>query len=65
MNSHPLLLSAEITVKFLNFWMLENFAVIILKFKQSGKINVFFCPKYLDGIENSEDPDQTAPLGAV
>ena len=24
-----------------------------------------FCPKDANGIENSEDPDQTAPLGAV
>ena len=39
--------------------MLENFAVIILKFKQKG-----FCPKYADLMTNSEDTDQTAPLGA-
>ena len=24
-----------------------------------------FCPKDANGIANSEDPDQTAPLGAV
>ena len=24
-----------------------------------------FCPKYVDGMANGEDPDQTAPLGAV
>ena len=24
-----------------------------------------FCPKDAHGIANSEDPDQTAPLGAV
>ena len=24
-----------------------------------------FCNKYANGIANSEDPDQTAPLGAV
>ena len=24
-----------------------------------------FCQKHADGIANSEDPDQTAPLGAV
>ena len=24
-----------------------------------------FCPKYADGLANSEDTDQTAPLGAV
>ena len=24
-----------------------------------------FCQKHVNGIANSEDPDQTAPLGAV
>ena len=24
-----------------------------------------FCPKYANGMANSEDPDQNAPLGAV
>ena len=24
-----------------------------------------FCQKYANGLVNSEDPDQTAPLGAV
>ena len=38
-----------ITVKFLNFWTPENFAVIYLKYKKNY----------------SEDPDQTAALGAV
>ena len=48
---------------FLNFRTPENFAVIYLKFKQSGQ-----SLKYqndTNGIANSEDPDQTAPLGAV
>ena len=47
-----------ITVKFLNFRTPENFAVINLSFKQRGQ-------KDSNGIANSEDPDQTAPLGAV
>ena len=56
---------ALITVKFLNFWMLEKVAVIILKL---GKKKIYYRvmhPKDADSIANSEDPDQTAPLGAV
>ena len=60
------------TVKFLNFRTLENFAVIYLKFKrnlpkiQTKKPNLrVFHQKDANGIANSEDPDQTAPLGAV
>ena len=33
------------TVKILNFWTLENFAAIILKFKQSGQTKGFFAQK--------------------
>ena len=49
------------TVKFLNFRTPEIFAVIYLKFKQRGQ----FDQNGANGIANSEDPDQTAPLGAV
>ena len=35
------------------------FAVITLKFKQRGLI----CPKFVSGMTNSVDPDQTVPLG--
>ena len=34
----------------------------------SGKVwlyNTVMCPKYADGMANSADPDQTAPVGAV
>ena len=31
---------------------------------QTNKHRIF-CPKDANGIANSEDPDQTAPLGAV
>ena len=54
-------------VKFLNLQMPENFA---FKFKLP-KIQIkrpkhrIFCPKDANGTANSEDPDQTAPLGAV
>ena len=53
------------TVKFLNFRTPETFAVIYLKFKQRGRSLRYFVKKYANGIANSEDPDQTAPLGAV
>ena len=54
----------SITVKFLNFGMPEKFAVIHLKFKQSGQTLCYF-QNGTKGIAKSEDPDQTAPLGAV
>ena len=41
------------------------FAVIYLKFKQRGQTFSVFCQSDTNGIANSEDPDQTAPLGAV
>ena len=53
------------TVKFLNFRMPENFSVNYLKFKQRGQNLRVFCQNDANGIANSEDPDQTAPLGAV
>ena len=43
--------------------MPENFAVIFLKFKRRG-LRVFH-QKDANGKANIEDPDQTAPLGAV
>ena len=43
----------------------RNFAVIHLKFKQRGQTLRVFCQNGAYGIANSEDPDQTAPRGAV
>ena len=55
-----------VTVKFLIFWTSENFAVIYLKFEQRGQSKgFFFCQNGANGKANSEDPDQTAPLGVV
>ena len=54
-----------ITVKFLNFLTPEIFAVVYLKLEQRGQTLRLFRPKDANGIANSEDPDQTAPLGAV
>ena len=64
-NCHTLdllLLGLQIcTVKFLNFRILEDFAVIYLKFKQRDQIIGYFIKKDPYGIADSEDPDQTAP----
>ena len=54
-----------VTVKLLNFRMQENIAVIYLKFKQRCQTLGNFTKKGANGIANSEDPDQTAPLGEV
>ena len=54
-----------VTVKFLTFWTPENFAVIYLKFKERGKTLGYFFQEDANGKANSEDPDQTATLGAV
>ena len=58
-------LNIPVTVKVLNFRTPENFAVINLKFKQRGQSLGYFIKKDANGKANSEDPDQTAPLGAV
>ena len=52
-----------LTVKFLNFGMSEIVAVIYLKLKQRGRTLRVFCQNGGNGIANSEDLDQTAPLG--
>ena len=56
--------TTEITVKFLNFWTPETFAVIYL-FQTKRPNHRVFRQKDANGIANSEDPDQTAPRGAV
>ena len=53
------------TVKFLNFRMPENFAVIYLKFKQKAQTFRVFPKKDANGISNGVDPDQNVPQGAV
>ena len=47
------------------FWDARNFAVIYLKFNQRGQTLRAFCQNGANGIANSKDLDQTAPLGAV
>ena len=39
--------------------------IYILKFKQYGFYNTIMHPKGTDGIANSVNPDQTAPLGSM
>ena len=62
---HAYVIYCDFTVKFLNFGTPEIFAVMYLKFKQRGQYLKVFRQKHANGIVNSEDPDQTAPLGAV
>ena len=45
--------------------MPEIFAVIYLKFKQRDQPLRVFGQNGANGIENSEDPDQAAPLGGA
>ena len=52
-------------VKFLNFRMQENLAIIYLKFKQRGQTIGNFIKKDANEKANSADPDETAPVGAV
>ena len=54
-----------ITVKFLNFRMPENYAVIYQKFKTKKPNLRVFQQKDANGKANSEDQDQTDPLAAV
>ena len=58
-------MQCTITVKFLNFRTPEIYVVNLPKFKQRCQTLRVFCQKDANGKANSEDPDQTAPLGAV
>ena len=64
--------SMESTAKFLNFWTPEIFAAIykgtslhVPKIQTKRQNLKVFSQKDANQIPNSEDPDQTAPLGAV
>ena len=54
----------KFTIKFLNFETSENFAVVYLILKKRPNPRIFH-QKDANGIGNSEDPNQTAPRGAV
>ena len=53
------------TVKFLNFRDIQTFCCKLPKIQTKRPNQRILCPKDANGIANSEDPDQTAPLGAV
>ena len=57
-------LVSENLVKFLNFRTPENVAAIYQIQTKRPNLRVFH-QKYANGTANSEDPDQTSPLGAV
>ena len=50
-------------VMILNFWTPEIFDIPKIQIKRPNL--GFFHQKDANGIANSEDPDQTVPLGAV
>ena len=54
----------HVTVNFLNIWTPKTFVVITLKFRIMWLYNRVMCQNDADGMANSVDPDQTAPLGA-
>ena len=47
------------TVKLIYFGTPENFAVISLKIRIERSFHRVICPKDANGMENSQDPDQT------
>ena len=47
------------------YWDARNFCCKLPIFKQRGQTLRVFCQNGANGTANSEDPDQTAPLGAV
>ena len=53
------------TIKFLNFWDAKIFCCNLPKIQIKRPNFKVFHQKDANLIANSEDPDQTAPLGAV
>ena len=47
------------------FWEAGNLCCNSRKIQTKRPNLKEFCQKHANGIANSEDPDQTAPLGAV
>ena len=64
LHSLPRNLLWDAAVKLLKFWTPEKLTVIILKF-DSHEFTERIHPNNADGMINSVDPDQNAPLGAV
>ena len=55
----------RLTIKFLNFSNARKLCCNLPKIQEKRPNIRVFCRKDATGIANSEDPDQTAPLGAV
>ena len=55
-------MEVRFTVKLLNFGTPDYFAVIEPKIQTKRPNRKVFCQNGANGIANSEDPDQTAPL---
>ena len=55
----------NITVKFLNIGTPKKLCCNLPKIQTKRPHLKVFCQKDANGIANSEDPDQTAPLGKV
>ena len=56
------------TIKFPKFWTPEKFCCKLPEIQTKRPNHRIFCQKNANGIANSEhgeDPDLTAPLGAV
>ena len=53
------------TVKFPKCWDTRNVCCNLPKIQTKRPNLKIFCQNGADGIANSEDPDQTAPLGSV
>ena len=55
----------SLTIKFLNFWKPKKLGFNLPKIQTKRPNLRILRQKDANGIVNSEDPDQTAPLGAV
>ena len=55
----------EVYRKVPKFWDARNLCCNLPKIQTKMPNLRVFCQKNANGIANSEDPDQTAPLGAV
>ena len=64
-NSSNFGLKQKATVNFLNIRTPKKFVVLTLKFELLWLYHRVMSPNDADGMANSVDPDQTAPLGAV
>ena len=58
-------LELKIYRKVPKFWEARNLCCSLPKIQTKTPNPKVFCQKHANGIANSEDPDQTAPLGAV